>query len=64
LRPHQKPLTESLARGSEINIDPQSIFRSESGNLLHDPADLIRRKEIKKKMRNNPVEMCGWRFPF
>src|SRR5208282_6158847 len=32
LRPHQKLLTKVLVLGAEINIDPQGIFRCESGN--------------------------------
>jgi hypothetical protein len=59
LRPHQKLLTKIFVIAAEINIDPQGIFRRESGNLLDNPADAIRRKEIKKKMRDDPVVLPG-----
>ena len=49
--------------GGEIGIDPQSIFRNEMRYLFHDPADLRRRKEIKKKVGNHPVVLPSRRFP-
>jgi len=64
LRPHQKLLAKALVLGAEINIDPQGIFRCQSGNLLNNPTEAIRGKKIKKKMRDDPVEMRGWRSPF
>ena len=64
LRPHQKLLTKALVFRGEINIDPQGIFRSQAGNLLNDPADAIRCKEIEKKMGDDPIVMRGRRSPF